>query len=126
MTNMLLLSRVLQKIKVDPVTGCWVWQGARRGGQRAYDGKGVYGNLWTREGNVYPHRLIAEWWYGDAGEHTDHIVCGNTLCCCPWHLQPATSQANLARRFFLPPMGDDAAMAMGTEDWDAGELDPIW
>lgn len=73
---------------VDPLTGCWEWQGSRKG--RRYAQFSRRGELVHRRHYVAVHGEIPE------GMEIDHL-CGNTFCVNPWHLEAITHAENVHR-----------------------------
>ena len=73
------IKRLVSKVKTDPVTGCWLWQGHRhtRG----------YGQLWYDGTTHQAHRISFAIFNGALtyGLTVDHI-CHNPACCNPDHL----------------------------------------
>ncbi len=91
------ISRVFNKVEVDPVTGCWNWTGAKL---RGVD----YGVIRYRRKTEYVHRLLYAWLispiplrvYGSTNE-LDHVVCDNPPCCNPFHLSLVSHKVNMLR-----------------------------
>ena len=75
--------------KVDPETGCWVWQGSMY--------RNGYGQC-RRDGESLAHR----WYYLTLvgpipeGLELDHL-CRNRACVNPEHLEPVSRSTNLRR-----------------------------
>ena len=67
---------------------CWMWTGASNKG---------YGRISYKDKNVFAHRLIATFAYGDPreGDQARHL-CGNSMCCNPRHLAWGTRAENEA------------------------------
>lgn len=86
------LTRFLQKIVVNPETGCWEW----KNGATSPDG---YGQFKLEGKRVQSHRASQTHFNGPIRERyeVDHR-CVNPLCCCPFHLEPVTKEVNLARK----------------------------
>jgi hypothetical protein len=76
--------------KVDPLTGCWIWQ-------RSKNRRG-YGLTWNGERMVAAHVMMYELRHGPvpAGKQLDHL-CRHRDCCNPDHLEPVTSRENSLR-----------------------------
>ena len=74
--------------RVDPKTGCWVWQ--RSGGR--------YGRLMVDGVGVQAHRHFFEQAKGPIpdGLQLDHL-CRNTFCVNPEHLEPVSGAENSRR-----------------------------
>lgn len=82
--------RLNARFKVDPKTGCWVWQ--NRVNAVGYGCLVIGGTFWLA------HRLSYTLFVGDIpkGKEIDHL-CRNRACCNPKHLEPITRRENLAR-----------------------------
>jgi hypothetical protein len=91
--------KILARCIVDPVTGCWLWQGPTSGkngrgagyGRMTLDGAtvAVHKAMWTNEHGLIPPR-----------KELDH-VCRNRLCCNPdndKHVEMVTRLENARRR----------------------------
>ena len=75
---------------VDPVTGCWLWQGSKH--------PQGYGHIW-HEGRVQrAHRVFFEAKFGPLpnGYEPDHL-CRNTSCVNPDHMESVTHAENSRR-----------------------------
>lgn len=72
-----------------PITGCWLWFGAERGG---------YGRLWEGR-HVEAHRWAYEHFVGPVPEGLvlDHFKCSNPRCVNPEHVRPVTRRENCLR-----------------------------
>ena len=90
--------RLLRNSVVDPITGCWEWQGKKD--------RGGYGQLTIRVPgkphpvNVYAHRLAVVVFQGVKLRddcHVDH-KCRNQGCINPEHVRQVKARTNLARR----------------------------
>lgn len=91
----LIKSKIYSNAKLDPNTGCWVWQGSHsgfgRGGgypRMSLDGAtmAVHRVMWTNENGIIPHK-----------KQIDH-KCKNRLCVNPEHLELVTHKQNQRRR----------------------------
>lgn len=80
----------LLRYSLDADSGCWLWDGHR-------DRKG-YGRLYYRGRSYTAHRAVYLRLVGPipTGHVLDHI-CRNTSCVRPDHLEPVTTQVNIAR-----------------------------
>lgn len=81
--------RIVEKVRVDSVSGCWEWQGSTVRG---------YGAMQAHGKTQYIHRLSYEMAYGPipVGMVIDHL-CRNLPCCNPDHLEPVTQKVNMER-----------------------------
>ena len=82
--------RVFTRLREDPSTGCWEWQGALSAG---------YGAVGGSDGRkIFVHRWVYEHLVGDIPEGLviDHL-CANRRCANPEHLDPVTRAVNNAR-----------------------------
>ena len=76
--------------KVNKTPTCWLWTRSTQKG---------YGAFWSGERLVRAHRFAWELLVGPIPEGMvlDHIVCENTLCVNPAHVEPKTNQENTGR-----------------------------
>src|SRR5260221_8523737 len=86
--------RLVSKIRVDLLTGCWLWLASR-------DRKG-YGRCYWQRRAVRAHSVVYELLAGPVPEglELDHVRargCGWRHCCNPAHLEPVTHLENLRR-----------------------------
>jgi hypothetical protein len=82
------------RITVDPVTGCWLWQGAR-------SGKGYGQFRWNGRPQAV-HRVTYALLIGPIpdGLTIDHVKvrgCRHKNCCWPAHLEAVTNRVNQLR-----------------------------
>jgi len=88
---------------VNPITGCWIWQGTRDAGG--------YGRRWSRtEGRVQnAHVVFWEEIHGSVPEglDLDHL-CRNRACVNPDHMEPVTRSENIRRGLGSKLTIDDA------------------
>lgn len=84
--------RAIGRMRIDTVSGCWLWKG-----QRSDKGYGM-----IRRGNsgLSAHRAIFEWFRGPIpnGLQADHL-CRVRECVNPWHIEPVTAKENTLRGF---------------------------
>lgn len=99
-----LAERLLEKVSVNPITGCHEWTAARSASG--------YGKIYVlgrpRTNRVVPaHRVAYELWVGPIPEglQLDHL-CRNRACVNPAHLEPVTQRVNLLRG--MSPAADNA------------------
>lgn len=78
---------ILARIKVDPVTGCWVWKLKLTKGYGEFRGRAAHRAAWEAFIGPIPEGL-----------HLDH-VCRNRACVQPHpdHLEPVTKSINNER-----------------------------
>lgn len=82
--------RLMERVKIDPVSGCWNWIGGSTN-----DGYGVLG----RGAPTYlAHRLSHTLWVGPIppGYEIDHL-CRNPPCINPKHIEAVTPRVNKMR-----------------------------
>lgn len=81
---------VVQRVDVDPNTGCWNWNRSRRAKNSPY----AQGHMWGKTWNM--HKLSYILWKGSVpdGMVVRHI-CNNPICCNPEHLQIGTQMDNV-------------------------------
>lgn len=94
------ITRIFSRIQVDSVSGCWNWKGCISGG---------YGNVSYRGKSERAHRILYAWAVGPIPQQSgregrrshirqlDHVVCQNTHCCNPAHLELVTQKVNILR-----------------------------
>src|SRR4051812_32422445 len=87
--------RVKARIAVDPVTGCWLWQGSRN----REDG---YGQIRIAGGTRLIHRVVYELAVGLVPDshmvvHVKSRGCAHAHCCNPAHLDAVTPAESTAR-----------------------------
>ena len=82
------IDRFFEKVRVDPITKCWIWQAS-------LDSKG-YGRFWY-DGRLYKaHR----WAYDTFCKRLESLeifvrhTCNNKICCNPKHLIHGTQSDN--------------------------------
>jgi hypothetical protein len=90
------LGRFHEKVRRDPVTGCWLWQGASM--PQPTNPGNRYGYVWDDDRMVYAHRRAYELFIGSipAGLTIDHL-CRTTLCVNPQHLEAVPHLINVQR-----------------------------
>lgn len=84
-------ARFWEHVRLDDVTGCWIWTGPRRG-------VGYGGFRISRGSPAYVHRVAYEALVAPVprGLQIDHL-CRVRLCCNPIHMEPVTQRINLLR-----------------------------
>lgn len=95
--TMPLRERLLSKIKVNPITDCWEWQGSTKGMGYGYTIIGSRKDGTRRTAST--HRLAYEEWKGEIpnGYFVCH-KCDNPRCINPEHLFVGTRQDNIDDR----------------------------
>lgn len=85
----------MEKVYVNPETGCWTWPGSVIRSTHAEYGV-VYYHEQRRQ--VVVHRVVYMEMVGSIPEGMviDHL-CRNTLCCFPGHLEAVTPSLNSLR-----------------------------
>ena len=88
--------KVMQRVAVDPRSGCWTWQGPTSGSSGRGAGYprmnlnnttvAVHLVMWTNEHGLIPHK-----------KQIDH-QCRNRLCVNPDHLEMVTHKQTQKRR----------------------------
>jgi hypothetical protein len=92
------LAHIKAKVVVDPVTGCWLWQGfiqPERMTDRGFR-VGGYGNIGYRGRNISVHRAV--WMIHNGPQPKGMDVCHTCdvrRCCNPEHLWLGTRRQNL-------------------------------
>lgn len=82
------LKVIQSRVAVDPLSGCWEWQGRIRNGY-------PFVRIGSRMQAV--HRLVIEATHeAMLGNQAAHHVCANSTCVNPDHLQPVTHAENTA------------------------------
>lgn len=90
-------ARIAAKIRINPVSGCWEWQGTLRRG---------YGRTSWNGRAVEVHRLVYTIFVGAIPENLDidHVQsrgCVSRACCWPAHLEAVTRRENNVRRAYV-------------------------
>ena len=86
------LDRVLDKVDVDPDSGCWVFTGNKT--------MWGYGAIAVGRSMKAVHRVVYAALVGPLvdGMHIDHL-CSNRACCNPTHLAQVTAKENVRRSY---------------------------
>jgi hypothetical protein len=94
--NLRIIGRVMDRVRVDPESGCWVWLGGGNG-CIAKDGRD-YGIVKMNGKETTLHKLFSEMVFGPVPEglELDH-TCRNRRCFCPGHVERVTHQENVRR-----------------------------
>lgn len=83
-----IFERIYKKCKIDPDTGCWLWQGTKT--------KDGYGMISIRGKEMKVHRVMAAL-FGEVLTEDDlirHFECSERSCNCPHHLRVGTPADN--------------------------------
>lgn len=91
----LFLATIESRCTKDPVTRCWLWNGARRAEGYPYIGRGRSQRLAHRAVWIAKTGFI----YGNDEVPAIHHICGVRICLNPEHLSPATAVQNSAEMF---------------------------
>lgn len=85
--------RLLEKIRFRS-SGCWEWTAST-----TVSPWGEYGVCWDGQKLQRAHRLTFNTFREALPSHLhiDHLVCKNTLCVNPWHLDAVTKKVNTLR-----------------------------
>jgi len=90
--------RLLGNRKIDPVTGCWLWTGAKtgRGGYGYY----VTGGRKARKAVLVPRAAASVWLGLDLSGSLPHVLhrCDTPACFNPRHLYLGSHQDNMRDR----------------------------
>lgn len=91
-------ARIMARVRIDPDTGCYIWQGPTSGDNGR--GRG-YPRMWLRGQMCATHRVmfINEYGHVPAKAQIDH-KCRNRLCVNPHpdHLELVSHHENCRRR----------------------------
>lgn len=90
--------KILSTIKIEGLSGCWVWLGAKANAARPGNVPRFYAHV-RNNGKTRRAAIVSyELWCGKVpvGLELDHL-CRNTLCVNPWHLEPVTGSVNCRR-----------------------------
>jgi hypothetical protein len=84
--------RFIEKIKVDPNTGCWIWQGSMFGSVKTHQ----YGQFNPEGRNTTAHIWAYKRFIGEIpdGQKCCHR-CDNTKCANPYHLFIGSQKDNI-------------------------------
>jgi hypothetical protein len=82
----------MERVRINPITGCWHWLGGRGGNNNEY---GITDIAGAREG---AHRASYRIFIGEPDPTlvVDHL-CWNTICVFPGHLEQTSQRENLMR-----------------------------
>ena len=85
------VDRLMEQIEPEPMSGCWLWMGARNAG-----GYGLFSDDNGRQRSA--HRVSFELLRSPVpdGLQLDHL-CRTPACVNPFHLEPVTPKENMAR-----------------------------
>ena len=87
-----LTDRFNNKVKVNPQSNCWEWQGSKVG-----NGYGQVRWPTGKDKMCYTHRIVAGIKYNKTLNSDDYVMhsCDNPSCCNPNHLSVGTSSDNI-------------------------------
>ncbi len=90
--------RIVEKIVLQPRTGCWLWTAYVQPLHREQGRSGGYGTLSWQGTTRYAHRVVYELLVGviPVGMEVDHL-CRTRHCVNPKHLEPVTRKVNARR-----------------------------
>ncbi len=95
------IERWWQKVWVTSFSGCWLWTGWQRGGNRSWDRGGPYGGFRAngrKDSGTYAHQFSYEYFIGPIPDGcVPHHKCLTRLCVNPFHLE-VTTVADNARK----------------------------
>lgn len=83
-------SRFWKQVKVDNLTGCWVWAGGK-----CRDGYGCFHPEGTHSVGAHRHAYLAL--VGNPGGLSLDHLCSNRACVNPDHLEPVPLRTNILR-----------------------------
>jgi hypothetical protein len=93
------LAHIKAKVVIDPVTGCWLWQGFVQPARFVVDrgfSVGGYGSIGYRGRNLAVHRVVWMCLNGPQPPKMDVChTCDVRHCCNPDHLWLGTHQQNM-------------------------------
>jgi hypothetical protein len=88
-SGLTLIERFLEKIKINPVTACWEWQGSS-------NKKMPYGRIAVGRKGLLTHRLSYTIYIGELEDHMNVLhKCDNASCCSPFHIFKGTQAENM-------------------------------
>ena len=82
--------RIRERIRISPITGCWLWQGGKF--------KGGYGSGWWQGRDWQVHRLVWKLLKGRISRKKtlDHL-CRRRNCVNPTHMEQVPLRVNILR-----------------------------
>lgn len=97
------IERLLARIEIDPISGCWLWTGSTS--------PNGYGRIGENGADLRVHRVTYEHFIGPIPEGLtlDHVchntdatcpggrACAHRRCANPWHCEPVTAGENARR-----------------------------
>lgn len=93
-----LFRRITDRVKIDPESGCWIYEGSDSGNGRG----GGYGRIRVCGATMAVHRVMFQIFNGPipSTRHVDHVKpkCISRRCCNPDHLEDVTHKENQKRR----------------------------
>jgi hypothetical protein len=90
-----IMEKIMDRVTLDPETGCWEWQGPTSGNGRG----GGYGRMCLDGQTVSVHLVVFCHYFGyiPGKKQVDH-TCENRICCNPAHLDLVTHLENQRRK----------------------------
>lgn len=90
-----IFARIFERVVINPLTGCWEWQGSDSGTGRG----GGYGRISIDGCTAAVHIVVFTHFFGyiPGKKQVDH-TCNNRICCNPEHLELVSHKVNQKRK----------------------------